>query len=98
VAASLAGWKSYLANPEPTLPFIKEFNKDYDLELGALAATAEKPLVLGKDNTDPNKIGALSPDRMKQLHDQMREVGVLTKDVDFKAAIEPRFVEAVQRA
>jgi NitT/TauT family transport system substrate-binding protein len=98
VAASLVGWKGYLANPEPILPFIKEFNRDYDLELGALAAAAEKPLVLGKDNTDPNKIGTLSLDRLKQLHDQMREVGVLKNDVDFKAAIEARFIEAAQRA
>jgi NitT/TauT family transport system substrate-binding protein len=98
VTATLAGWKAFLDNPEPTVGFItSDYRKDYDVPLGLEAARIEKPLVLGKAN-DPKAIGSISDQRFKELHDELREVGVLKKDLDYKAAFNATFIEAAQRA
>jgi NitT/TauT family transport system substrate-binding protein len=95
VTASIAGWKTYLEDPKPTLAVIKEANKDYDLDLGAQAAMVEKPLLLNK-GTDPKVLGQITDERMKTLYDQMRQAGVLKTDIDYKAAFTTRFIEAAQ--
>jgi NitT/TauT family transport system substrate-binding protein len=96
-SATLAGWRHYLDNPQPTVEYIiSDYRKDYDGPLGVEAARIEKPLVIGKSN-DPKQIGVVTEARMKELHDQMREVGVLKKDQDVKAAISATFIETAQR-
>lgn len=97
VKGTIAGWKTYLEDPKPTLQVIKEANKDYDLDLGAQAAAVEKPLLLDK-GTDSKVLGKISDDRMKTLYQQMRDAGVLKKDQDYKAAFTTRFWEAAQSA
>jgi NitT/TauT family transport system substrate-binding protein len=93
VNASIAGWKSYLEDPKPILAAMKEVNKDYDLDLGYQAAVTEKPLLLDK-GTDPKVLGRITDDRMKTLYEQMRQVGVLTSDIDYKASFTTRFYDA----
>lgn len=97
VAASLAGWKAYIENPKPTLDLIKSVNKDYNIELGAESANIEKPLVLGPSN-DPKKIGTMTEERFKDMHDQLRSVGALKADMDYKAAFDAKFIQAAQNA
>ena len=97
VTASLAGWKSFADKPEPIISFVKEYNKDYDVELGLVAAEIEKPLLTGK-SWDPKMMGLINEQRFKELHDQMREVGVLKQDQDVKKAFDARFIDAAQKA
>lgn len=97
VTASLAGWKEYLEDPKPTLDLITQINKDYDAELGAQAAAIEKPLVLGPSN-DPKMIGTMTEDRFHELHDELRSVGGLKADLDYKAAFDVSFITAAQAA
>jgi NitT/TauT family transport system substrate-binding protein len=96
VTASLQGWKSYAESPEPIVAFMKEFNKDYDVALGLKAAEIEKPLLTGK-SYDPKLLGTMTEARWKELHDQMREVGVLKSDLDVKAVFDARFIEAAHQ-
>ena len=53
---------------------------------------AEVPLYTG-GTFDSSKMGLITMDRMKLIHDQMREVGALEKDVDVSAAFAPQFLE-----
>jgi NitT/TauT family transport system substrate-binding protein len=97
VTASLAGWKAYIENPNPTLNAIKNVNKDYNVELGAQSAAIEKPLVLGPSN-DPRAIGSMTAQRFKDMHDQLRTVTALKADLDYKAAFNASFITAAQAA
>jgi NitT/TauT family transport system substrate-binding protein len=97
VTGSMAGWKAYLEDSQPTLNVIKEVNKDYDLDLGAQAAAVEKPLLLDK-GTDTKVLGRITDERMKTLYQQMREVGVLKKDQDVSVAYSTRFWDAAPSA
>jgi NitT/TauT family transport system substrate-binding protein len=97
VTASLAGWKAYLQDPKPTLDAIKQVNKDYNVELGAESAAIEKPLVLGPTN-DARAIGTMTEERFKDMHDQLRSVGALKADMDYKAAFNASFITAAQSA
>jgi len=96
VIASLQGWKSYADKPEPILAFIKEYNKDYDIDLAAKTAQVEKPLLTGR-SYDPKLLGMMTEQRWKELHDQMREVGGLKSDLDVKSVFDSRFIEAAQK-
>jgi NitT/TauT family transport system substrate-binding protein len=97
VSATLAGWKTYLQDPKPTLEAIKVVNKDYSTELGAQSALVEKPMVIGAAN-DPKLMGTMTELRFKELHDQLRGVGILKADIDYKAAFNSTFVSAAQSA
>lgn len=98
VTATLAGWKVFLDNPEPTLNFIvSDYRKDYDIPLGIEAARIEKPLVLGKNN-DPKTIGTLAESRFEEVYGQLREVGVLKKEQHYQAAYNTTFIDAAHQA
>jgi len=98
VTASVQGWRSYADNPQPILEYIvSDYRKDYDIPLALQASEVEKPLLTGK-SYDPKLLGMMTEERWKTLHDQMREVGVLKKDVDYKAAFSSRFVEDATKA
>jgi NitT/TauT family transport system substrate-binding protein len=97
VAGSLAGWKTFVADPTATLAYIKSLNKDTDLDLSTQAAAIEKPFTLGPTG-DTKVIGTLTEQRFKDLHDQLRTVGLLKADIDYKAAFNSSFIDAAQRA
>lgn len=91
VNATLAGWKAYLQDPKPALAAMKQMNKDYDTDLGLKSAAFEKDWVLGPTK-DPKAIGTMTEARWKELHDQMRGVGVLKSDIDYKATFNSTFI------
>jgi NitT/TauT family transport system substrate-binding protein len=94
VTASIAGWRGFADNPDPTIQYIvSDYRKDYDIPLAKQAWEVEKPLLTG-GTYDPAKIGLMTEERWRTLHDQLREAGVLKKDVDYKLAFDNRFVEA----
>jgi hypothetical protein len=65
--------------------------------LASQAAVIEKPYTLGPTN-DPKAIGTLSQQRFKDLHDQLRTVGLLKSDIDYNSAFNATFIDAAQRA
>jgi NitT/TauT family transport system substrate-binding protein len=92
VTATLRGWLSFVAKPADYIPFLKQQNPDYDAALAV--DTQKQEVALYTDGTfDPAKMGLITMARMKQIHDQMREVGVLEKDLDVSAAFAPQFLE-----
>jgi len=97
VAASLQGWRAYVADPTATLNYIKTLNKDTDLDLATQAAGVEKPFTLGPTN-DLKAIGTLSGQRFHDLHDELRSVGLLKADIDYNAAFNSTFIDAAQHA
>jgi len=100
VTASLQGWRDYMADPKPTLEYIKaEYNKDYDLTIAPdIFAVEKNQLITGKEGYDPKKLGLMTDARYKDLYDLMKGVGVIKKDVDYKAAFDSSFVEKAQAA
>jgi NitT/TauT family transport system substrate-binding protein len=92
VTAGLRGWKSYTERAKDYLPFIKEQNTEYDIELAVETQKAEQALYTG-DPYDFKKFGLITMERMKTIHDQMREVGVLDKNVDVSKSFAPQFLE-----
>lgn len=97
VTAGLKGWLSYIAKPDTYLPYLKQLNVDYDTELGAAGQKVEATLYTDSPTPDLAKIGAITMARMKTIHDQMREVGVLEKDLDVSAAFAPQFLETARK-
>ncbi len=97
VTASLRGWKDYIADPTATLAYIKTQNKDTDLDLATQAAATEKPFTTAPSN-DPRVLGTLSEQRFHDLHDELRAVGLLKADIDYKAAFNASFGDVAQRA
>jgi NitT/TauT family transport system substrate-binding protein len=97
VTATLAGWKAYLRDPKPTLEAIKGVNKDYNTELGAQSAEVEKAMVMGSTN-DPKILGTMTEQRFKELHDQLRGVGILKSDIDYKSVFNSTFIDAAVSA
>lgn len=92
VTAGLKGWFSFINKPADYLPFIKQQNPDYDIDLAAEGQKVEATLYTGK-TFDRSKFGLITTERVKTLHDQMRDVGVLEKDVDISKAFAPQFLE-----
>jgi NitT/TauT family transport system substrate-binding protein len=97
VTASLKGWRDYLKDPTATLNYIKTVNKDTDLDLATQAAAVERPFSFGPNN-DPKAVGTLSEQRFHDTHDQLRSVGLLKADMDYKAAFNSTFIDAAQNA
>ncbi|MCC6175437.1 MAG: ABC transporter substrate-binding protein [Chloroflexi bacterium] len=100
VTASLMGWRDFANNAQPTLEYIKsEFNKEYDLDIGKDIWEVEKNQFLtGKSGFDPKQVGMMTDARWKELYSLMRDVGVLKKDQDYKAAFNTTFIENAQKA
>lgn len=92
VTAGLKGWYSFINKPGDYLPFLKQQNPDYDLDLAAEGQKVEATLYTGK-TFDKAKFGQITLERVKTIHDQMRDVGVLEKDVDVTKAFAPQFLE-----
>ncbi|MGH2451249.1 MAG: ABC transporter substrate-binding protein, partial [Candidatus Limnocylindria bacterium] len=92
VTAGLRGWRSYTQDPAKYMPFIKEIRPDYDTELGLESQKEEAKIYTGEP-FDFDKFGLITMERMQTIHDQMREVGVLEKDVDVRASFAPEFLE-----
>jgi NitT/TauT family transport system substrate-binding protein len=100
VTASLQGWMDYVKEPQPILEYIKsEYAKELDLTTEPLTFAAERDgFYTGKGGWDPKVMGTMTEQRFKDLHDLMRSVNVLTKDVDYKAALDASFITKAHAA
>jgi len=94
VNAALMGWMDYVADPMPTLEFIKsDYAKELNLQTEPLTFESEKSSFLtGKDGFNPKAVGTLADDRFKSLYDLIRSVNVLKQDQDYKAAFDASFI------
>jgi NitT/TauT family transport system substrate-binding protein len=100
VTASLQGWLDYVKEPMPVLEYIKsEYAKELDLETEPLTFEAERDgFYTGKKGFDPKLMGTLTDERVKDLYEMIRDLGVLTKDVDYKAAYDASFINKASAA
>jgi NitT/TauT family transport system substrate-binding protein len=85
VAAAKEGWEQFIADPAAGIAHIIEVNEEMTEDKARFAheTIAEGLLV------DP--LGCMELERWQELHDQIREVGVLTEDVDVSAAFTNEF-------
>lgn len=77
VAAVQQGWEDYLKDPTKGNELILETNKDMEQ---AKLDFAHKEIKTGDYFADP--IGSMEAERWETIADQLRDAGVLTKDVD----------------
>jgi NitT/TauT family transport system substrate-binding protein len=87
VTASIRGWYSYLANPQPGNQAIRADNPDMSEELLAfsLAKLDEYGIITGGDASRLG-IGAMTDQRWQSLFDELRGVGVLDSQLDYQQA------------
>ena len=71
------GWAAYLKDPHRINTHLSTLNPAMSLEAMDLAATAATPYVEG-----PQALGTMTLKRWKTLAKQLKEIGVLTKDID----------------
>jgi NitT/TauT family transport system substrate-binding protein len=88
IRALRAGWQAYLEDPEPANKVMGQLNRTMDAQTFTEAAKAQEPLVL-PEGMPAEKIGTMTLDRWQELIKQLRELGVLDKDVDPAACFRP---------
>jgi NitT/TauT family transport system substrate-binding protein len=81
VAALRAGWRAYLDDPAPANAVMAKLNTEMDAETFRLGAEAQKPLI-ETEFTQQHGLGAMSLERWATLAKQLRELGLLDRDVD----------------
>lgn len=81
VKALRAGWQAYLEDPEPTNRVMAALNTAMDLPTFAAAAQVQRPF-LESDTTRARGLGAMSEERWRTLVRQLRELGVIDREVD----------------
>lgn len=95
VAASIEGWKAYIANPEKVFRYLRTAPgaKSYPLTLGAMRFSFKqlKPLVLG-GAAKTHGIGYTDPKGMATLKKQMMSVGIKLDKVDVSQAFTDAFM------
>ncbi|MEP0774918.1 MAG: ABC transporter substrate-binding protein [Acidobacteriota bacterium] len=84
VAALRAGWQAYLEDPEPTNRVMAALNTAMDLPTFAAAAQVQRPF-LESDTTRARGLGAMSEERWRTLVRQLRQLGVIDREVDPRA-------------
>jgi len=94
VNAAVMGWSDYVADPLPTLNYIKSnYAKELNLETEPLTFASEKAsFITGAGGYDPKLVGMLADAHFKATYDLMREVNVLKKDLDYTRAFDASFI------
>lgn len=94
VRASIAGWKSYLANPAPANRLIQQDNPKMSDEQLAFAVQRLKELKLF-DGGDAATLGAgvITPARWQQTYEFMVKAGLLKPETDWQKAFTTQFVK-----
>jgi NitT/TauT family transport system substrate-binding protein len=87
VTASIRGWYSYLANPQPGNQAIRADNPDMPEELltFSLAKLDEFAIITGGDAGHLG-IGAMTDRRWQSLFEELTGVGVLDSQLDYRQA------------
>ncbi|WP_054940659.1 ABC transporter substrate-binding protein [Paenibacillus ihuae] len=78
--ATTEGWDYYYNHSDEVNQLINTYNKDYMLDHLAFAQDVAKEFVFGGDAVK-NGVGYMSEERWKTLVDQMKEAGMVTKDI-----------------
>ncbi len=92
VAASMEGWKSFIANPAPAIALIKKDNPNMDDETIAYALRRMKELdVLGSGDARKGGIGTMSDARFKATYDMLVQHKLLDP-----AKVDPRKTYTMQ--
>jgi NitT/TauT family transport system substrate-binding protein len=81
VAALRAGWRGYLDDPAPANAIMAKLNTEMDAETFRLGAEAQQPLI-ETAFTKQHGLGAMELARWATLAKQLRELGLLDRDVD----------------
>ena len=84
VLALQEGWRAYLDDPAPANAIMGGLNQEMDAETFRLGAEAQEPLI-ENDFTRQHGLGAMSLERWTALSKQLRELGLLDRDVDPKS-------------
>jgi NitT/TauT family transport system substrate-binding protein len=94
IRASLQGWKSYLAHPEPGNSLIKQANPKMSDEQLAFAVARIKQLhfVTGGDAASSG-IGTMTPARWRADYDYMVAAGLLKASTNWKNAFTTEFID-----
>jgi NitT/TauT family transport system substrate-binding protein len=95
VAASAAGWKSYLdGNPAPAFALIRKANPDMTMPLLKFGYDALKQNgIVDSGITKTMGIGAMTDARWKGFYTQMSDAGLYPKHFDYRAAFTLQFVD-----
>lgn len=94
VRASIAGWKSYLANPAPANALIKQDNPKMSDEQLAFAVQRLKDLkVFSGGDAATLGAGVITEARWKQTYDFMVAAGLLKPETDWKQGFTTQFVK-----
>lgn len=81
VATLRAGWRSYLDDPAPANEIMGKLNGEMDAETFRQGAAAQQPLIEDAF-AKAHGIGTMSLERWATLAKQLRELGLLDRDVD----------------
>ncbi|MDD2877177.1 MAG: ABC transporter substrate-binding protein [Acidiphilium sp.] len=94
VAASAAGWKSYLdGNPAPAFALIRKANPDMTMALLHYGYdTLKKDGIVESAATKTMGIGAMTDARWRGFYDQMSDAGLYPRHFDYRAAFTLQFV------
>jgi NitT/TauT family transport system substrate-binding protein len=92
-AASAAGWRRYIEEPDGTNARILARNPELGREVLADGAAALHPLVLD-DAARSAGVGSMDPARWATLVRQMREIGMIEAPLDPATLYDDRFVPA----
>jgi NitT/TauT family transport system substrate-binding protein len=87
VAASRAGWQSYLSDPAPANAVMAKLNTTMSPETFAAAAQAQVPHVVTED-TNTRGLGTMTRARWETLGRQLVTIGLLPSAPDVGAAFE----------
>ena len=90
VTASARGWQRYLADPEPTNTFIHEANSHMGLEILGHSVGTLKDLC---QTADDQPFGVMTDERWQTLHDQMLDIGAITKPIPIADVFTTRYLD-----
>jgi len=78
VAASIAGWRTYLSKPDKTNRHIHGINPEMDLDILTFGAKALQPLCV-TETVAEDELGAMTLERWQTLVSQLEDVGAIEK-------------------
>ncbi|MBM7570141.1 ABC transporter substrate-binding protein [Aquibacillus albus] len=91
VEASLKGWDYYKTNYEEINKVILEENPDLNLDAMKYSSEQLMDLVFGSDAAE-HGVGYMSNQKWKKLAGQLKDIGILTEDIDVEEAFTTEFL------
>jgi NitT/TauT family transport system substrate-binding protein len=82
VAATVEGWRRYLANPDDTLAYIKSLNPNQDDDWMRYNFETLKTRMELVGDGKTRGVGVMTKARWDTLYSQLKEIGALRQDLD----------------